>query len=178
MIRAEDRRLSLISHDLLGPESIFVGQIHYGDFYNRAPRCCTLQGTRRWHPDKTFQDVQASMADLLADAGLPEGIRAELSWTFVGESFSVDPKEKIVRALQAAARSLQGGELPLSGVSAVLDTSRLVPFGRVPTVPVDCDGSTRHADAEFVRLPVVAEACRLALETTRNYLGSSPEGPR
>ena len=175
-IRAENRRLSTTSYDLLGPESLFIGQIHYGDFYNRAPRSCTMQGTRRWHPGRTFHDAQVHLADLLARAALPAALKASVSWTFVGESFAVDPNEKILRALLAAARSLHGSELPLGGVSAVMDTSRLVPLGRVPTVPVDCDGSTGHADAEFVRLPVVMDACRLALETSLNYLDSGSKG--
>ena len=28
-LRAEDRELSAVSHDLLGPESLFIGQVHY-----------------------------------------------------------------------------------------------------------------------------------------------------
>jgi hypothetical protein len=46
-----------------------------------------------------------------------------------------------------------------------------VPLGHVPTVPIDCDGATGHADAEFVRLPVVKAGCALALQTALNFLG-------
>jgi acetylornithine deacetylase/succinyl-diaminopimelate desuccinylase-like protein len=176
-LRAEDGRLSRLTHDLLGPESLFIGQLHYGDFYNRSPRSCTLQGTRRWHPGRTFEDAEAGMADLLAATALPAGITATVAWTFVGESFALDPGERIVKALQAAFRDLRGVAPRPAGVAAVLDTSRLVPFGRVPAVPIDCDGATGHADDELVRLPVVAEACRLARETVRRYLGMQPEGP-
>ena len=171
-LRAENDRLSSAAHTfpLLGPESIFIGQLHYGDFYNRSPRTCTLQGTRRWNPDKRFEEVRGRLDRTLAQAGLPEGIRAEVAWTFVGESYSVAPEERIVRSLQAASRLVRGAELPLGGVSLILDTSRLVPFGGVPTVPIDCDGATGHADTELVRLPKVVEGCALALATTCAFL--------
>jgi len=80
-----------------------------------------------------------------------------------------------VGALREAGRTLRGSELPLAGVSSVLDTSRLVPLGHVPTVPVDCDGATAHSDREFVRMPVVKAGCALALQTALNYLGAPGE---
>ncbi len=171
-LRAENERLSLHPDDLLGSESIFTGQLHYGDFYNRAPRTCMMQGTRRWFPDKTFDDVKKHLDGLVRRAGLPDGITAGIAWTFVGESFAVDPGERIVTALRDAGRALRGSELPFAGVSSVLDTSRLVPLGHVPTVPVDCDGATAHSDSEFVRLPVVKAGCALALQASLNYLGT------
>jgi acetylornithine deacetylase/succinyl-diaminopimelate desuccinylase-like protein len=175
--RSENEWFSLHPDDLLGPESIFTGQLHYGDFYNRAPRSCTMQGTRRWFPDKKFDDVKKHLDELVRGADVPDGIKAGIEWTFVGESFAVDPKERIVAALRDAGLSLRGTELPFAGVSSVLDTSRLVPLGHVPTVPIDCDGSTGHADAEFVRMPVVKAGCALALQTALNYLGGTGARP-
>ncbi len=168
--RAEDQRLSAVSHELLGAESIFIGQLHHGDFYNRSPRSCTMQGTRRWLPGTTFAEVRAHMDRLLASVALPTGIKAGVEWTFVGESFSIDPNERIVRSLREASRMADGVELPLGGVSSLLDTSRLVPYGGVPTVPIDCDGATAHADEEYVKMPTVAAGCALALRTVVNYL--------
>ena len=177
-LRAENESLSAARHPLLGPESFFIGQLHYGDFYNRSPRLCMLQGTRRWHPDKNFTVVRTLLDRLVEQAGLPPSIRASVEWTFVGESFAVDPGERIVQSMQEAARRLRGGDLPVEGVSSVLDTSRLVPLGHVPCVPIDCDGSTAHADREFVRMPEVVRGCALALETALCFLRGATERRR
>jgi acetylornithine deacetylase/succinyl-diaminopimelate desuccinylase-like protein len=169
---AENVRLQSASHGfpLLGPESVFVGQLHFGDFYNRSPATCSLQGTWRWHPDKTFDAARGALHDVVRRARGPPEVSVREEWTFVGESFAVDPGQPIVRALQGAYRVLRGRPLELAGVSSVLDTSRLVPLGHVPTVPIDCHGETGHADREVVRLELLEAGCRLALLTALGYL--------
>ena len=158
-------------YPLLGPESVFVGQVHYGDFYNRAPAEALLQGTRRWHPDKTFEDVRRELRELAAELPTAPGISVEDSWIFVGESFSIDPTERIVRALQDAYHEVTGRDLRIGGGSSILDVNRIVPFAKVPAVSVSLDGDTGHADYEFVRLARMEAGCRVALQTVLNYLG-------
>ena len=168
----ENERLKHAEHGfpLLGPESVFIGQMHYGDFYNRAPDTFALQGTWRWHPDKSYDQVRGYLDNLVRQITVPQGSEVESEWTFVGESFSVDPKEAIVQALRSAYRKLKGRDLKLAGVSAILDTSRLVPAGNIPTVPIDFGGDTAHADYEYVALDTVVAGCRLALLTALRYL--------
>jgi acetylornithine deacetylase/succinyl-diaminopimelate desuccinylase-like protein len=149
---------------------VFVGQLHYGDFYNRAPATSTMQGTWRWHPDKTFDQAQVALHDLISRVSTPATVSIREEWIFVGESFAVDPEEPIVRALRRSYEALRGTPLELAGVSSILDTSRLVPMGRVPTVPIDCHGATGHADREVVRLELLEAGCRLALLTALTYL--------
>lgn len=159
-------------HDypLLGPQSVFVGQVHYGDFYNRVPRQTFLQGTWRWHPDRSFQDVQGELKALLAKVSQPKDIAIEDSWIFVGEAFSFDPEEEIVHALQEAYGKVTGKTMELAGSSGILDVNRLVPFGGIPAVSVSLDGERAHADYEYVRLDRMELGCRVALQTVMNYL--------
>ena len=168
----ENERLKNAEHGfpLLGPESVFIGQMHYGDFYNRAPNTFALQGTWRWHPDKSYDQVRGNLDALVSKIAVPQGNKVESEWTFVGESFSVDPEEAIVRSLRSAYAKLKGRDLELAGVSAILDTSRLVPAGNIPTVPIDFGGDTAHADFEYVELDTVEAGCRLALLATLHYL--------
>ena len=174
LIRENDK-LSLSEHEfpLLGPESLFIGQIHYGDFYNRAPNICTMQGTRRWHPDKDFDQMRLHLDHLTKGVATPKDISVESSWTFVGESFSISPEESVVKALRAAYRKLKGRDMELAGVSSILDTSRIVPAGRIPAVPLYFHGDSGHGDYEYVELEKVTEGCRLALSAALHYL--SPE---
>jgi acetylornithine deacetylase/succinyl-diaminopimelate desuccinylase-like protein len=160
-------------HDfpLLGPQSVFVGQIHYGDFYNRAPKQAFLQGTWRWHPDRTFKDVQKELKDLLAEVLCPKNIKIEDYWTFVGEGFSFDPEEDIVKCLREAYAKMNGKTMELSGSSSINDVNRIVPFARIPAVAVSLDGERAHADYEFTRLDRMRLGCCVALQTVINYFG-------
>jgi acetylornithine deacetylase/succinyl-diaminopimelate desuccinylase-like protein len=168
-----NQSLATAAHEypLLGPESVFVGQVHYGDFYNRAPAEALLQGTRRWHPKKTFDDVRRELRELVDGLPSAPGISIEDSWIFVGESFAIDAEAEIVGALRDAFGRVTGREMRVAGGSSILDVNRIVPFGKVPAVSVSLDGETGHADHEFVRLERMEEGCRIALQTVMNYLG-------
>ena len=172
VLMEENSKLAAADHayPLLGPQSIFIGQVHYGDFYNRIPREARLQGTRRWHPDGTFAGVQKELKNLLSEIDHPASISIEDTWTFVGEGYSIDPDEAIVQALIDAHRTVTGNDMPLAGGGSVTDANRIVPFGKIPAVPIGFDGATAHADFEYVRLDRVESGCRIAIQTVENYL--------
>lgn len=160
------------THDypLLGPQSLFVGQIHYGDFYNRVPVEAFLQGTRRWHPNLRFADVKAELDEIVATVARPPGIGIEQWWSFVGDSYAFDPGESIVRCLRNASRHVIGAPFEIAGCSTILDVNRIVPVAGIPAVSVGLDTETAHADHEFVRLDLLEEGCRIALQAVLNYL--------
>ena len=157
-------------YELLSPESLFVGQMHYGDFYNRSPSDCRLQGTRRWFPCRTFAQVQQELQDTLKAIDLPSGITAEADWIFVGESYEIGREEPVVEALRQAHRTVTGKTVGFAGMSAICDSNRLVPFAKVPTVLCGFDCGTAHADCERVRLAKLREPCQIVLQTVLNYL--------
>ena len=158
-------------YPLLGPQSLFVGQVHYGDFYNRVPATAFLQGTRRWHPDRTFEDAQAELAAIVDTVPLPDNVSVDQWWTFVGDSYAFDPAAPIVTSLQDAFRAVTGEAMEIGGSSTVFDANRLVPFGGIPAVPIGFGTDAAHADYEFVRLSQVEQACRIALEAAVRYFG-------
>jgi acetylornithine deacetylase/succinyl-diaminopimelate desuccinylase-like protein len=155
---------------LLGPPSLFIGQIHYGDFYNRVPTAYHVQGTRRWLSDQSFGQVQADLAEVVGSVPPAEGISVEVSWTFVGEAYAIDPQEPIVRHLRAAYQQLTGQPMEVAGMTAVADGARLVPWGGVPTVLCAYDNRCSHADREVVTLEALRQPCKLTLLTMLNYL--------
>jgi len=171
-LRAHDRalRARTAGHALLRPESLFIGQMHYGDFYNRAPATCALQGTRRWHPGCSFASVQTEFRALLDALACPPGITVQSDWRFTGEAYEVNPEEDIVRALRQAGQTVTGAAMPLAGTSVVTDANRLVNLGGVPTVLIGFDNEHAHADRESVRLERLARPCQVALLTALNYL--------
>lgn len=174
LLDAKNAKLAHATADfpLLPPESVFVGQSHYGDFYNRVPTFAALQGTRRWRPDKTFERIEAEFAGWLDQVALPPGISIENEWMLVGESYQIDPNEPIVRSMLRAWRDVSGLTLRVSGHSSINDTCRLVARGNVPSVLCGFDTSTGHADYEFVRLDRMERACRVAWAATLDYLNT------
>jgi acetylornithine deacetylase/succinyl-diaminopimelate desuccinylase-like protein len=165
-------RRSTAGHALLRPESLFIGQMHYGDFYNRAPDVCALQGTRRWHPGRSFDSVQEEMRELLNALPAFPGIAVQSDFRLTGEAYEVSPNESIVRALRLAWQTVTGNSMPLAGTSAVTDANRLVPLARIPTVLIGLDNEYAHADHESVRIERLLTPCRVALLTVLTYLGS------
>ena len=87
------------NYPLLGPESLFIGQMHYGDFYNRLPNKCTLQGTWRWLPNHSFEQIQDEFSELIQSVNCPQGVTLEHSWIFVGESYEISADEPVVQSL-------------------------------------------------------------------------------
>ena len=158
-------------HPLLRPPSLFVGQVHTGDFYNRTPGVATLQGTRRWHPDSSYDAVQAEMDSLLGDLPVPLNITIHTDWVFVGESYELSPTELVVSAARSAHRSVVGSEPSLGGTMIITDAARLVRTGGVPTVTMRFGSERAHADYEYVEVDRMVAPCQITLLTVLNYLG-------
>ena len=177
----ETKNASLAStaanYPLLPPESVFVGQVRYGDFYNRVPDTAMLQGTRRWHPGRTYEQIRAEFAGWLSEINVPPGITIANEWIRVGESYEIAPAEPIVQSMLRAWRDVAGLDLNVTGHSSVNDTCRLVMQGNVPAVLCGFDTQTGHADLEFARLDRMERACRVAVAAAMDYLGQPAKEP-
>lgn len=171
-IERENQKLSAARRDypLLPPASFFIGQVHYGDFYNRLPDTCHLQGTRRWNPNATFDGVKTQFSALLKSVALSPGITVSPNWRLVGDSYEISPDEPVVRCLTQAYQALNGSPLAVRGHSSVTDVCRLVRQGKIPAVLCGFGTDTGHADYEFVTTEQIVSACRVALLTVLNYL--------
>ena len=187
LIEQQRRSLSTAPHDyaMLGSETVFIGQLHYGDFYNRVLRECFLEGTRRWHPGRSLKDVQAELSELVqtvcvSSAAAPDAVAssaaampavtAQATWQLVGESFEMDKNERVVKALQSAYATVYEESLPVRGIRSITDGARLVSWGNVPTVLWGFDGRTAHADFESVSVRQLEKSCRVGLLTLLTYL--------
>ena len=161
------------NYPLLGPESLFIGQLHYGDFYNRLPNKCSLQGTRRWLPNRTFEQIQNEFSELLQTFNCPQGVAIEHDWIFVGESYEISPDEPIVGSLVSSFRSLTDQELEIDGIALVTDACRLVKYASVPTIIWGLDTKTAHADYEYVEIDKMHKNCQIVLGAVLDYLSKN-----
>ena len=163
------------NHPNLGPESLFIGQIHYGDFYNRVPNECRLQGTYRWHPNHSFEQVQKDFAETLDKTQLADNVSVELSWILSGDSYEVDPDQTIIQSLLRAITSVTGKQQPTAGTSVITDACRIAGIGNIPVAVLGFDNETAHADYEFVRIDRMYRSCRILLYTVLDYLNRTED---
>ncbi len=148
----------------VGPESVFVGMVHSGDFYNRVPTTAKITGTRRHGPGKTFADVQRELNSLIAKVQEEDetgDIAIELAFTPIRESFRLSADEPIVQVVRQAYADLSGRALPLIGISVVADAPILISEGHVPTVYHGPRSDRAHADVEYVALDELVRVTRM-----------------
>lgn len=172
MLRKKDDELkNSVNHfPLLARKSLFIGQIHYGDFYNRVPNFAYMQGTRRWHPDQTFEDIKADFESILKSIKAPASINIDTKWIFVGHSYQIDGNEKIVQCLVKAHKQVRNADCPIRGHSSVTDVSRLVRQGKIPAILCGFGTDTGHCDYEFVEISHIKKCCEVAMQTIINFL--------
>lgn len=159
--------------DLLGPESLFIGQLHYGDFYNRLCNKCFLQGTRRWNPDKQADSVRDEFEKMLRTVRHGENITVTNNWQLVGDSYEFSQGQPIVQSLRKAYELVNGWVMPVKGHSSVTDACRFVNNGGIPAVLCGFGTATGHADFEYVEVSKMEQSAKVLLLTVLDYLGGS-----
>jgi acetylornithine deacetylase/succinyl-diaminopimelate desuccinylase-like protein len=156
---------------LLGPETIFQGQIHGGDFYNRVPNKVFLNGVYRYWPVKNWDDVQRTFDELVASVACPEGIQVEMRLFGNGLGFEIDSQTPILQALCSAYRTVVGCDLPLVGALGVSDVNIIAREAKIPVVAHGTGSATAHGDVEWVSVTDIVRSTRVYLATIIEFLG-------
>jgi acetylornithine deacetylase/succinyl-diaminopimelate desuccinylase-like protein len=159
-LRSWQDELSQTDHEWVGPESVFVGELHGGDFYNRFPSRARLVGTRRWAPERTRDDVEPEFRTRLDAVARETGCAIELDLRTIRESYRIDLDHELVRALRAAYRDVTGSELEPIGTRVVADGAVFQAEGGIPTVYHGPMGTGAHADVEYMEVPELVRATR------------------
>ncbi len=156
---------------LLGPETYFIGQIHGGDFYNRVPTRAFVNGTYRYWPDKTWDDVEHELKALLDRSAKPKDLDVEMHLQSNGLGYEVDEQAEIVRALQSGYQRVTGKKLALQGAQSVCDVNVIVREAGIPAVSHGTGSTTAHADVEWVAVDDIVRTTRVFIATILGYLG-------
>jgi len=166
------KALAQFEHPLLGPETYFLGQVHGGDFYNRVPTQAFLNGTYRYWPDKTWEDVECEVDFQLASIVPPGGLEVSRRLLSNGLGYEVDPQASIVQALCAGYAQVVGREMPLVGALSVSDVNIIVREAGIPAVGHGTGSTTAHADLEWVPIENIARTAQVYLATILRYFGT------
>lgn len=164
-------RLSKTAIPYAGFESVFIGQLHGGDFYNRFPASAWLEGTRRFRPESTAEAVRGELEALLLPVAERHGLHMELDWSTVREGCRIDPEHPLPQAVRRAYQAETGQELPFSGLRTVADAPIFARAG-IACVYHGLHGEGAHADLERIAEAELERGARRYLRLLAGYLGA------
>ncbi len=154
---------------LLGPETLFIGEIHGGDFYNRVPVDARIVGIRRFGPARSWQEIQDEFAALTAPVAVATGATINLELGGNGLGYSVPADVLLAGALATAHRRVTGRILPVGGTKSVTDANIIVREGGIPALGYGPNGNTAHADEEWVTVADLERAARVFAQVILEY---------
>lgn len=171
-LNAERLRLAQTERPYVGCETLFVGQIHGGDFYNRFPTQCYLQGTRRYFADHRFEDVATEFREICELVAAHTGTRVEVEWDRIRDGYEVPEDAKVVRAYQDSFRRIEGREMPRSAFMSVGDVSILAGEAGIPAVYCGTRAVGAHSDLEVMPLDELVNQTAHLIGIITEYFGA------
>ncbi len=167
-----NRTLADRPHPLLGPATVHASLIAGGQEPSTIPERCRLTIEHRTLPGQGVVDIEASVADLLADCGRadPE-FRADARTLMHRPAMETSTDHPLVGALGAAHGDIRGTPTDVVGMSYWADSAFIADRG-IPTVLFGPGGEGAHADTEWVSLSDTADCARILLETARSIGGA------
>ena len=168
----QEKAAELAQHQLpyLGAESIFIGRIQGGDYFNRLPTTCAIAGTRRFGPERDMEEIRQEF-DQLADCVAEEsGAQVEV-WLDGVPGYQIDEDEPLANVIRQAHLQVTGRELPLEGTRAAANVPHFVHWGNVPALYYGASYLTAHSDHERVELAQVVRATKVYIHAILAYLG-------
>ena len=168
----DERRRELQREDvpLLGAETLFLGEVRGGDFYNRVPVNAQVVGTRRYATPRTFTDMEAEFEALCRTVECETGATVRCALKDVGHPFRLSADEPIVRCVRQAYQAATGQELPVRGIDVVGNAADLIGLGGIPAVYHGVNQTTAHSDDEYVFAADLVRAARVYAATAIGYL--------
>ena len=157
--------------ELLGMESVFLGQVHGGDFYNRVPQSLEVEGTRRYFSPSSNEDIEKELSAIAREVQSESSLPVHVTVQPVAAPYSLDAEEPIVAALRAGYRLATGRVLPVSGARAVGNAADFVAAG-VPAVYHGVNQETAHSDQECVHVEDLLRAARVYVATIVGFCGA------
>ena len=167
--RAEE--LAARPDDFAGPETLFVGVVRSGDFYNRVPTDAELVGTRRYRAPVTKNDVLKEFEVLCREVAAETGLRVEVGLKEVGSAYALAHTEPVIEAVRASYRDTVGSHFPLAAAQAVGNAADFVSYG-VPAVYHGVNQTTAHSDDEHVSGTDLARAARVLAGSIVHFCGA------
>jgi acetylornithine deacetylase/succinyl-diaminopimelate desuccinylase-like protein len=145
-------QLAAKSDPLAGSESVFIGQFHGGEIYNQYPQECWLEGTRRWLPGTSQQEVESEFRGLLAEVARDSRTMITADFRFIRDAFQLDQKDAFVDAFQRSYEAVSGQPLPVGPKPFVDDGNSFWGLGNVAAITHGPRAGGQHTVNEWVSI--------------------------
>ena len=170
-LKALQARVSERHDKLLGPESLFLGILQAGDFYNRLPKSCHIVGTRRFPPETTRLDVERELRETVLSVTRDLPIEVSVDASKGDDGFRLSADEPLVKTIRSAYQQLTGKLLPIGVQLYAADNAKFINWGRVPCIGYGIGLERAHADLEWCNVNDVAHVVRVLLIATLDFFG-------
>jgi acetylornithine deacetylase/succinyl-diaminopimelate desuccinylase-like protein len=154
-----------------GSESVFVGQFHGGEIYNQCPQECWLEGTRRWLPGVSRQQVEGEFRGLLDGLARDTGTAVDAEFRFIRDAFRLDEQGPLVAAFQRAYQATSGAPLPPGPKPFVDDGNSFYGLKGVPAITHGPRAGGQHTVQEWVEVDDLVRVAWLYALTAVLYCG-------
>jgi len=169
--RLERQFSEAVPHPLCGRERLNVGIVSAGDYPNRLPTTCTVTGTWRWQPGKTYQVVCAELEAVCEKLARRSGLKVQASFEAAREPFETPASHPVVRALQGGGRIAVGRLPEVIGMGLVGDANFYANDAGVPTVYYGPAHETAHSDNERVSVAQLTHCAKVYSAAAMAYCG-------
>lgn len=166
-----NRELSATELPYVGPETVFIGEFSSGDFYNRLPNTCHIQGIRRFGPGKTEAEISQEFEQILAPVRRNTPATITLKLTSNGTGYQVAQDAPVVQAIAQAHRTITGRDMPVGGSKSVTDANIIAGEGGIPAIAYGPNGTTGHSSNEYVRIADLERAAKVFALAALDYAG-------
>ncbi len=156
---------------MLGPETLFIGEIHGGDFYNRVPVEARIGGIRRFGPERTWAEIEAEFQALTQPIAAATGTTIEVTLGSNGLGYAVPADAPVIGALARAHEHVTGAVLPVTGTKSVTDANIINSDGGIPALCYGPSGATAHGDREWVTTADLHRAANVYARFAIEYPG-------
>jgi acetylornithine deacetylase/succinyl-diaminopimelate desuccinylase-like protein len=164
-------RLAKRSDPLAGPETVFTGQIHSGEIFNQFPQECRLEGTRRWLPGTSRQDVEKEFRTLLTDLERDTKTSVHADFRFIRDDFHLDQKDPLVNAFQRAYEAVVGSPLPVGPKPFMDDGNSFWGLAKKPAITHGPRAGGQRTVNEWVSIDDLVRLAQVYALTAVAYCG-------
>jgi succinyl-diaminopimelate desuccinylase len=161
------------SFEFIGSQTLFVGKIESGNFYNRLPKDCLIVGTIRFGPDKSFDDIEQEFNSLISEVQATTTAEINLKLNCIGLGYQLKKETPIVQDLCKAYVEVTGYPLPYGGITFAADAAKVNRFSHISAVQYGTGVEFAHAELERVNVADIVKVTKVLLLATLNFLGCS-----
>jgi acetylornithine deacetylase/succinyl-diaminopimelate desuccinylase-like protein len=167
------QQLSTLSDPQAGSESTFIGQIHSGEIFNQYPQECWLEGTRRWLPGRSRDEVAQGFRTLIAGLQRDTGVTTDLQFRPIRDAFFLEVTDPLVTAFQQAYTAMSGAPLPTGPKPFVDDGNSFYGLKRLPAITHGPRAGGQHTVNEWVSIDDLMRVAELYALTAVLYCGGN-----